>query len=197
MIAIVLSLATLSSTWCGYQASQWSGAAGGLHSKADAAERDAAKNALAGMQLRTHDGILIMEYWRALRADDTTTSDNLFAHMRPPLQMAIRAAIKEGVLVDPQVKAPLERPEYLLPQEEEAVRQAAQAREWKAGASEASENAAGYVPLTLMFASVLFFGGITATFGHRGVRVALTIVAIATFLIAFSILVRLPVHWPS
>jgi hypothetical protein len=47
--------------------------------------------------------------------------------------------------------------------------------------------------MTLLFASILFFGGITSTFGSRPIRTGLGCVALLLFLIAVVILAGLPV----
>jgi hypothetical protein len=44
-----------------------------------------------------------------------------------------------------------------------------------------------------MFASVLFFGGITGTFTVRRVRVGLAGIALLLFLITLAMLIQLPV----
>ncbi len=49
-VAIILSLATLASTWCGYQASEWGGLRSTEQAAADTAERQAAEDTIVGLQ---------------------------------------------------------------------------------------------------------------------------------------------------
>ncbi len=192
LVAIVLSLATLASTWCGYQTRQWGGVAGSNQVAADTAERQAAENTIVGLQLRTQDGLVVLEFWRALRQADSKTSETIKLHMRPQLRQAIEASIAAGILTNPEVPGPLQRPEYVLPEEQTAAAQRERAGQHRQWARAAGERADQYVLLTLMFASVLFFGGIAGTFTERRVRIGLAIVALASFLFAAVRLFGLP-----
>jgi hypothetical protein len=192
-LAIILSMATLSSTWCGYQAKSWADQQSTKQAAADTAERNAAENTIIGLQLRTFDGIVMNEYWAALRQKDTETSDTIFSHMRSQMRKAIEASVAEGVLTNPEVTGPLQRPEYLLTEEVEAKRLRAEAGRMNAAAQEAGQTAGSYITLTLMFASVLFFGGITGTFTARRVRIGLACVAFTLFVVTAAFLVQLPV----
>lgn len=192
-LAILLSLATLASTWCGYQANKWGGLQSSQQAAADTAERKAAEDTLAGLQLRTFDGISMLEFWRAMRTGDDPTREAIHARMRPALRTAVDAAIAAGAPGDPNAAGPLQRPEYLLPQEQDAKQQRETAHAAQRDAREAGQAAGSYVLLTLAFATVLFFGGITATFTRRPVRVALACVAATLFLVAMASLVQLPV----
>ncbi len=192
-LAIILSLATLASTWCGYQARQWGGIQNTKQASADTAERQAAEDTIVGLQLRTFDGIVLLNYWSALREKDTQTSDALIARMRPQLRKAIEASLAAGVLTDPQVAGPLQRPEYVLAEEQSAERLRKDASLLNMEAQVAGQACSKYVLLTLMFASVLFFGGITGTFSSRRVRNGLGCVALIVFVVTMSLLIGLPV----
>lgn len=193
VLAIILSLATLCSTWCGFQASKWGGVQNSSQAAADTAERQAAEDTIVGLQLRTFDGMSLIEYWRALRQADTNTQEAIFARMRPVLQSSLKAAIAADVLQDPTVSGPLQRPEYVLEQETSAARLRIEARDAQQIARNAGKASSSYVLMTLLFASILFFGGITGTFASRPIRTGLGCVALALFLIAIVILAGLPV----
>lgn len=192
-LAIILSLATLCSTWCGFQSSRWGGVQNSSQAAADTAERQAAEDTIVGLQIRTFDGIMLLEYWRALRQNDPVAKDVLYARMRPVLQAAVTAAINAGLLKDPTVAGPLQRPEYVLEQETQAARLRAEAHALQKTAKDAGRVSSSYVIMTLLFASILFFGGITGTFSARPVRVGLGFVALVLFVIAIVILAGLPV----
>lgn len=193
VLAIILSLATLASTWCGYQAAQWGGVQSSKQAAADTAERQAAEDTIVGLQLRTFDALAILNYWAALRQNDVETRDAIFARMRPQLRSAIEASLAAGVLHDTKVTGPLERPEYVLAEEQEARRRRAEAGKLNTAAQEAGRASGSYVLLTLMFASVLFFGGITGTFTARRVRIGVGCLALIVFLITVAFLAALPV----
>lgn len=191
-IAVILSLATLASTWCGYQSKQWGGVQGSKQAAADTAERQAAEDTIVGLQLRTFDGIELLSYWSALRQKDTQTMETIIARMRPALRKAVEASIAAGVLTNPEVAGPLKRPEYVLAEEQDARRLRDEAVQLNSDARKAGETAGEYVVLTLMFASVLFFGGITGTFTAKRVRIGLAWVALALFIFTTVVLAGLP-----
>jgi hypothetical protein len=192
-IAIVLSLATLGSTWCGYQAQLWGSRSSAEQAAADTAERQAAEGTIVGLQLRNFDGTAMLQYWAAMREHDAGTQEAVFSRMRPQLQKAIQAALAAGVLNDPRQPGPLQRPEYVLSEEVEARRLRDEASERKAAAQVAGNHSSSYILLTLMFASVLFFGGITGTFTSRPVRLGLGCVSLILFVGTMIFLVGLPV----
>jgi hypothetical protein len=192
-VAIILSLATLASTWCGYQASAWGGVRSNKQAAADTAERQAAEDTIVGLQLRTFDLLEVRDYWFALRQKDTESRDTIFLHMRPQLRKAIEASLAAGVLQNPELPGPLQRPEYILTEEVNAKRLRVEAGELHTAAQKAGHASSNYVSLTLMFASVLFFGGITGTFTVRRVRVGLGGIALVLFLFTVAMLIGLPV----
>jgi hypothetical protein len=113
--------------------------------------------------------------------------------MRPELRKALEASLAAGMLTNPEVAGPLQRPEYILTEEQDAKRLREEARQLHTAAQGAGQACSKYVLLTLMFASVLFFGGITGTFSSRRVRNGLGCVALVVFIITITFLIGLPV----
>ncbi len=192
-VAIILSLTTLSTTWCGYQASLWGGLQSTKQAAADTAERQAAEDTIVGLQLRTFDAMVMNEYWTAMRQKDTETRDAIFVRMRPQLRKAIEASLAAGVLHNPEVAGPLQRPEYVLTEEQNAKRLREEARQLHSAAEGAGRASGAYVLLTLMFASVLFFSGIMGTLTARRVRIGLACVALVLFIVTAIRLIQLPI----
>ncbi len=192
-VAVLLAMASLASTWCGYQASNWGGDQLLNQDAADSAERQAAEDTIVGLQLRTFDGMAMLSYWDVLRQGDVQSQEAHLARMRPALRDAIKAALAEGVLTDPSVKGPLQRPEYMLDQEASAAAKRDEAASLREQVQIAGRASADYVLLTLMFASVLFFGGITGTLDSPRARRFLGVAAVIIFLIALGRLAFLPV----
>jgi hypothetical protein len=192
-MAIVLSLATLASTWCGYQATLWSGVTGDAQSAADTHERDASTATIEGLQLRNFDAIEILAYWQAMRAKSESDMQAVFTRMRPELKRALQASIDEGVLTDPTVAGPFRRAEYSLEVERQAADHRQKAADKREEARTAGQRASTYILMTLLCASVLFFGGITGTISSRRIRLTIGIAAIALFTITLIVLATLPV----
>lgn len=61
------------------------------------------------------------------------------------------------------------------------------------GAQKANEISDKYVLLTVMLASVLFFGGISGTIDSRLLRTSLLVIALISFLVTVSILGTMPI----
>jgi hypothetical protein len=193
VIAVVLSLATLTSTWCGYQSSAWGSLSDAKRSAADTSEREAAENTIVALQIRTQDGLILLEYWRAARLADQKTAEIALHHMPERLRVAVKAAVDAGVLTDPSVPGPMHRAEYVIDEEKRAAEQRAVAKDLHEVARVAGGHSDSYVLLTLMFASILFFGGVASTFSRRGIRIGLASVAIILFVAAGGFLLSLPV----
>lgn len=192
-IAILLALTSLASTWCGYQASNWGSSQIQSQDAADTAERQAAEDTIVALQLRNFDGITMLSYWEAIREGDVQTQQAHLARMRPQLRAAIEAALAGGILTDPSVPGPLQRPEYRLAEEDNARARREDAARLRSSVQTAGRASADYVLLTLMFASVLFFGGVTGTLDSQRARRFLGGAAVLIFLIAIVRLTFLPV----
>lgn len=195
-LAIVMSLATLASTWCGFQATLWGSAQGKKENAADIAGRKAAEDTIVAMQIRTFDGIEILALWDAMRRQDEEAREILSARLRPELAAAVKASIAAGVLHDPTVAGPLQRPEYSLAEERSAQKLRADEERLDNEARDAGRHSGAYVMLTLVFASVLFFGGVATSFSARGVRMGLGGMALALLLGCLAVMARLPLCPP-
>lgn len=193
-IAVILSLTTLATTWCGYQSRQWGSDGSGKQAMADTSERQAAEDTIVALQHRTFDAVGLLRYWDAVRQNDELTQKQLRLRMRPSLQRSLDASIAAGVLKDPTVAGPMQRSEYVLDEEVEAERRRNEARRLNVEARKAGKTAGDYVTLTLSFASVLFFGGITGTLKSRRVRAGAGCVALVLFVGTAIFLFTLPVY---
>jgi len=171
----------------------WGNIQSSRQAAADTEERQAAEDTIVGLQLRTFDLFEVKEYWAALRQKDTEASNAIFAHMRPSLRKAVEASLAAGVMHNPEVAGPLQRPEYTLAPEQDAKRLREASASLNVSAQVAGRASGQYVLLTLSFASVLFFGGIAGTLTARRVRVGLAIVALLLLIVTAAFLVGLPV----
>ena len=80
---------------------------------------------------------------------------------------------------------PFQMAEYVQPELLEAQRQKREAEKMEAAARQANQFSDQYVLLTVLFATVLFFGGISGTFRSR--RLQLTAFAIAVLLFVVTV----------
>jgi hypothetical protein len=83
--------------------------------------------------------------------------------------------------------------EYVQKETVEVARQEAIAADLQTGTREARRNSDNYVLLTVVFASVLFFGGIARAFEVRTLRITLAALAVLLFAATLVFLSTLPV----
>jgi hypothetical protein len=82
--------------------------------------------------------------------------------------------------------------EYVQEEEQEAKRHDAKAAEMMSAAQEANETSDRYVLLTVLFATVLFLGGISGTLDSDLLRRTLNILALVLFLVMVVVLATMP-----
>lgn len=192
-LVIILGLTALGSTWCAYQSQLWNGVQLVQLSDAEVATQDANEHALAAMERTTLHGMILLHYLEAVQRGDSALAEAIHARMESPMREALDAWLK----LDPihRLDAPQVRkmPQYVLPELQQAEKSRTRASESRTAAMNAGNLGDAYVLLTLIFASVLFFGGITGTFQSRRLRIGLAGVACALFLTTVAKLATMPV----
>ena len=83
-------------------------------------------------------------------------------------------------------------PEYKLPQQAEAQRLEAQAAQLSDQADQANEQSDQYVLLTVIFAMVLFFGGISGKFQWRVIDLAMLALGVVVLIGGLWFMLRSP-----
>jgi hypothetical protein len=191
--AVVLSLATTASAWCAYQSKLWGGAQGARANAALRASREAAVNSLKAFQLRTFDASMFIGYMDARLASNQPMEQFLFRRFRPEMKPAVEAWLKLDPLNNPDAPpSPLQMTEYTLKATAEAEHQEELASTAMIRAREARRYSDNYVLLTVLFASVLFFGGIARAFDAPKLRLVLAALAFLLFLVNAIALITLP-----
>ncbi len=195
MCAIILSLATTCSAWCAYQSKLWSGKQGAESGAAGTAASLAAQNRLRAMEIRSIEAALfikIFDNWK----DHRDVADFFAARLPPQSQVALKAWWKTKPLTNKDAPStPFAMKEYNQPELDEANKQDKAAAEHSALGTKAGKNSDTYVLLTVMFASVLFFGGIGGTFNSRWLRRAMMYISLVLFLVTFAALCLMPIGW--
>jgi hypothetical protein len=110
------------------------------------------------------------------------------------MKPAVDAWLKLDPLNNPSAPpSPFRMAEYAQVETVEVARQADLANKALAAAAEARRFSDNYVLLTVVFASVLFFGGIARAFDSRPLRTAMAALAVLLFLGTVAVLTTLPV----
>jgi hypothetical protein len=195
--AVILSLATTCSAWCAYQSKLWSGEQGRLSGEAGSHTRKAARNVLIEMQSRSLEAAMFIKFFEAKQARNEKLAQFYADRLPSQAKLALLAWWNTNPLENSRAPStPFDMDEYKKLQldsiSKEDEQQAATIGE-KAGA--AGRNSDTYVLLTVLFASVLFFGGVGNTFESRRLRRTMIYISLVLFLVTFAILVSMPVQW--
>lgn len=193
VLVIVLALTALASTWCAYQSQLWNGVQIVRLADAEIASQEARSQALMSIQRRTNDGLAVLHLMDAMQRNDTKASEAIRRRMQSPLAEAVEASLALDVMNNPNVPGPLRMPQYVLVEEEHARQAQDRALELRGQAQAAGTHGDTYVLLTLLFASVLFFGGITGTFRSRRLRIGLAVIACVMFFTTVGFMATMPV----
>jgi hypothetical protein len=193
--AVVLSLATVATAWAGYQAALWGGDQTEHMTAANVASVRAAQQSNAALQTTSLHANLFVAWVTAISDEKQELADFLYARFPAELKTAADAWIATKPRQNPDAPAsPFAMAEYQLPQNAKAAELQALADEELQLANAANEVSDRYVLLTVIFASVLFFGGVSGKFQSKQVDVAMLALAAIVFLVGVGILVTYPVQ---
>ncbi len=191
---ILMGLATIGSSWCGYQSNLWEGIQTFKLTDAAAFSRNADELAIQATQQRAIDGSLFVEYARDIYDGKTELSVFILDRMRPELQKAIKAWMLTHPRKNPNApSSPFVMPEYQVKADAEAAELNARSSAAHDQAQEANKTGDTYTLLTVLYATALFLAGLVSTIDERRARLVTLIMGGAVFMIASFVLLRLPV----
>ncbi len=192
--AVLLSLATVSSAWCAYQSARWSGIQSFALAEASAFSREAGRLQILGGQKQAIQVAVFLEYYRAKRAGDDDLADSLLARVEPMFRGAVLAWLATDPFDNPQAPPhPFVMPEYQLPENTQAEERNNQVVDKVQEARAANDQSDQYILLTVIFASVLFFSGISTKFQSRRLKIAVLVLGAIFFVAGISVLLYFPV----
>jgi hypothetical protein len=184
--ALLLSLATLGIAWSGYQAAKWSGIQARRYTQASAARSLANRASTLAAQERTQD-LLNFNRWLEVTTDGNSELAALYERrFRPEFRPAFDAWVAGDPLHNPSaIATPLLEKEYVLADSVKADRLERVGDERFVEGKDATENADSYVFITVFFAVVLFFAGISLRFAWFRLRIV--ILALGLGLLVFGV----------
>ena len=192
--AIVLALATTASAWCAYQSKLWGGAQMARANAAVRASREGAVNSLAALQARAFDASMFIAFMQARLEQKSALEAFLAQRFRPEMKPAVEAWLKLDPLNNAAAPpSPFRMAEYAQKETAEVTRQEELATKAMAASREARRCSDDYVLLTVIFASVLFFGGIARAFDSRRLRIVLAALAVLLFFGTLVALSTMPI----
>ena len=192
--AVILSIATMASAWCAYQSKLWGGAQASRAGAGAQATREMAVKTIAAVQLRAFDASMFIAYVQA-HFESNRSAEAFLAHrFRPDFKPAVDAWLKLDGFNNPSAPpSPLQMEEYVQKEVDEIARAQTVAEDAGRRARDARRYSDSYVLLTVLFASVLFFGGISRAFQAPRLSTALSLLSLTLFLITIFAMLRLPV----
>lgn len=192
--AVVLALATACSAWCAYQSTLWGGVQTFRLAAANKAGRQSAADNMAALQWRSFDASMLISYIQAKNEGNERHEKFLFQRFRPDMKKALEAWLKMDPFNNPDAPpAPFKMAEYVQPELELAKQHEERATREHAAAEQANRNSDTYVLLTVLFAMVLFFGGIAGTIESRRLRIIILSVALLVFAVTIVFLATMPI----
>jgi len=180
---VLLAVATVATAWSGYQSTRWNGEQAKAAARANALRIESAKasgvaNSQSGIDVAT-----FTQWVNAYAQDQTKLAAFYLKRFRKEFRPAVTAWIASRPLKNPNAPlTPFAMPQYKLAAREESDQLDAQAGVYTAQAVRNLQRATNYVLGVVLFASALFFAGISTKLSAPRLRVALLVAGCAVFL---------------
>jgi len=194
--ALLLSLATVATSWCAYQSARWSGVQTVQFAESNGDRTKATTAYTIGAQTAAYDATVTIELVNLYFDQDWEALEFMTQHMaRPEYLPAIEAWVNTNPIENPDApKTPLDMPEYnneWLDAGDELMKSSEKKTALAKASNQKSDN---YVLLTVMFASVLFFAGISSKFVAKWLQYFFLGFGGLVFITAFTVMFSQPVH---
>jgi hypothetical protein len=192
---VILSLATLLTAWSGYQASLWDGEQSSKYSQASARRIEASRAASRADQLSAIDVTVFANYLNAF----ATGQQDLASFYEERFRSEFKPAFDAWMATNPMTStdapsSPFAMPEYHLADRDRADQLETEASTLFDEGEKANERSDAYVLITVIFASVLFFAGISTGIRWHPTRIGVIGVGLALFLYGVVRLAMMPIQ---
>jgi hypothetical protein len=191
---VLLALATVATAWAGYQSSRWHGEQAQAQSRATAARIESARASGVANRDAQIDIQLFIQWIDARAHRDERLATFYRRRFRDEFTPAFRAWIASRPLANPDAPlSPFALPEYRLAATGEVDRLEARATAASAEATEDIERADRYVLAVVLFASSLFFAGISTRLRTRRAEALILGLGCVLFLATLAWIATFPV----
>jgi hypothetical protein len=192
---VLLSLATVGTAWCSFQAAAWAGVSQRLMNLSAASSRRAVTDELQSYHMALLDVLLFSQHINARASSNEALSRFYADRFRGEARTAFDAWMATRPFENPNSPAHpfvtnLYRPRLLA---EAQVAEDEGQRLWQQ-AGEVGGTSRSYVLITVLLASALFCGGTAAKFEKLWIRRVVLALGLAAFLFAAERLWLLPVQ---
>lgn len=209
--ALLLALAAVTTAWAAFQSTKWSGVQADSYSQASATRVESTRASTEAGQLAAIDVNTFTSWVAALSAEEragtpsglrpdgtytpqrATESGFLFDRFRDEFRPAVEAWLATRPLDNPDApRSPFAMPEYRLEAQDRSADLEQRAEELVAMARAANQNGDNYVLMTIMFALVLLFAGISTNLDNPRAQQALVIAATIVLIAGAAIVATFP-----
>jgi hypothetical protein len=182
LATLLLAVATVATAWSGYQSTRWNGEQAKAGGRSNALRIESAKAAgLANAQLQI-DVATFAQWVDAYSLEEAELADFYFKRFRPEFSPAVDAWVAARPLENPEAPpTPFAMPEYRLAARAEAERLDAQAEAFAGQVRRNIQRASNYVLGVVLFASALFFAGMSTKLTSPRLRVAMIAIGSTIF----------------
>jgi hypothetical protein len=193
---LLLSLATVGTAWCSFQAAAWGGVSQRNMNLSAAASRRAVTDQLQSYQMALLDVLLFTQHINA-RANSNAILSRFYAdRFRGEAKTAFNSWLATQPYDNPNAPphpfvTNLYKPRLL---DQARIEESDSQRLWQQ-AGEAGRTSRSYVLITVLLASVLFCGGTAAKFDTPWTRRLALLLGLCAFLFALARLLLLPVRF--
>ena len=194
--AVLLALATIASAWSAYQASRWGGVEARNFCDANADRVLAAEEADIAEQEFAIDVEMFVEFTEAMYHGEQEALE-YFENVlfRDEMKVAVNAWLATDPWNTPSApETPFDMPQYKNENREKSKVLQKSANEKQEVATQAIEQSDRYVLFTVLFASVLFFAGISTKFKAPHIRILVLLMGVVLFTSSFVFLYFQKIH---
>src|SRR5262245_23489317 len=193
LVLVLLSLATVGTAWCSFEAAAWGGTATGAMNQSTALSRKAAADELQSSQVTLLDVLLFSQYVNARASSNETLARFYSERFRGEAKSAFEAWMATQPLQNTNAMPHPFVPQFYHPRLLEEARQAeAESQIFFQKAGEAGRTSRSYILITVLLACALFCGGTAPKFEKLWIRRAVLALGLAIFVFAGARLLLLP-----
>lgn len=198
VIAVVLSVAGLATSWSSFQASLWDGEQAGHYSRANALRVLASSAQQEADSHRAIDIGLFNSWLQAKATNDAPLAAFYEDRFPPELKASFQAWIAQTPLKNPNApKSPFTSSAYAPAGFDKAKRLNAEADQTYDRGQKDNGISDVFTQGTVFFAMALFFAGIGQVFKFKRVRIGLLVIAIISCAIGIANIAALPTLRPG
>ncbi len=193
---VVLAIATVLTAWSAFEASKWGGVMSIRFSEAGAQRTESSKATTTASALVQGD-LALYNGWLAAKAEGADDVADFYENrFRDEFVPAFDAYLAMNPLENPDAApGPLTLPEYQVAEIQRADQLTADADASAAAAREANQQGDDYTLTTVIFASVLFFAGVSTKFSGIRSQVFMVTLGVVVLVVTAGAVATFPVEF--